>query len=60
MIDLAEVVAIDGTRGFGVSEARSVDEMTPQVRAAVQATGHHGRSAEIGGPDSLERQETPI
>ncbi|MFI2611710.1 polymorphic toxin-type HINT domain-containing protein [Kitasatospora sp. NPDC018614] len=56
----AEVVATDGTRGFGVSVARSLDELTPKVRAAVQATGHHGGCAEIGGLCELESRGAPI
>ncbi|MFF4155901.1 polymorphic toxin-type HINT domain-containing protein [Streptomyces sp. NPDC001678] len=50
----AEVVAADGTRGFGVSGPRSLGELTPNVRAAVQATGHHGGCAEIGALCELE------
>jgi len=44
----AEVVTPNGARGFGVSAPRSLGQLTPQVRAAVQATGHHGGCAEIG------------
>ncbi|MER6299585.1 RHS repeat-associated core domain-containing protein [Kitasatospora sp. NPDC001539] len=56
----AEVIATDGTRGFGVSVARSLDELTPKVRAAVQATGHHGGCAEIGALCELESRRAPI
>ncbi|WP_328649035.1 hypothetical protein OHS58_17610 [Amycolatopsis sp. NBC_00348] len=34
--------------------------MTPRVRAAVEATGHHGGCAEIGALCRLEEQQVPI
>lgn len=56
----SEVVAQDGTRGLGVSARRGLDEMTPQVRTAVQATGHHGGCAEIGALCDIESQGASI
>ncbi|WP_268762426.1 polymorphic toxin-type HINT domain-containing protein [Kitasatospora griseola] len=56
----AEVVATDGTRAFGISRARSLEELTPNVRTAVQATGHHGGCAEIGALCKLESGGAPI
>jgi hypothetical protein len=56
----AEVVATNGAKGYGVSAPRSLSQMTPQVRAAVQATGHHGGCAEIGALCFIELGGSPI
>jgi hypothetical protein len=56
----AEAVATDGTRGFGTSQARDLEDLTPNVRTAVQATGHHGGCAEVGVLCDLERHGAPI
>ncbi|MGW2697803.1 polymorphic toxin-type HINT domain-containing protein [Streptomyces sp. NPDC001296] len=56
----AEVVAQDGTRGLGVSMARNSEDLTPQVRTAVEATGHHGGCAEIGALCDIEGQGASI
>jgi hypothetical protein len=56
----AEVVAKDGTHGLGVSVARSPGSLTPQVRTAVEATGHHGGCAEIGALCDIESQGASI
>ncbi|MBS2965834.1 hypothetical protein KGA66_22475 [Actinocrinis puniceicyclus] len=56
----AEVVAQDGTHGFGLSMPRSLEDLTPAVRTAVEATGHHGGCAEIGGLCDIERQGASI
>lgn len=56
----AEAVATDGTRGFGTSQARELAGLTPNVRTAAQATGHHGGCAEIGALCDLESRGAPI
>lgn len=45
----SEVVAADGRHAFGVSMPRTADDLTPNVRVAAEATGHHMGCAEIGG-----------
>jgi len=56
----AEVVATNGARGYGVSAPRSMSQLTPQVRAAVQTTGHHGGCAEIGALCLIELGGNPL
>jgi hypothetical protein len=56
----AQVVAPNGARGWGISANRGLQQLTPQVRAAVQATGHRMTCAEIGALCFLEFLGTPI
>ncbi|WP_121004181.1 hypothetical protein [Saccharothrix australiensis] len=50
----SEVTAVNGVTGYGISVSRTLDELTPEVRTAVQITGHHGGCGEIGGLCDLE------
>lgn len=56
----SEVTAKDGTKGYGVSGSRTSDELTKDVRGAVEATGHHGGCGEIGGLCDIESQDASI
>jgi hypothetical protein len=56
----SEVTASNGATGYGVSTARASEELTPQVRKAVEATGHHGGCAEIGALCDLKSQGAPL
>jgi RHS repeat-associated protein len=56
----AEVTNGSGQVGRGVSRARSAGELTPQVRVAAEATGHHMGCAEIGGLCDLELKQAPL
>ena len=52
----SEVTNGNGAIGRGVSMPRAPEDLTPQVRTAAQATGHHLGCAEIGGLCDLETQ----
>ncbi|MDX8034804.1 polymorphic toxin-type HINT domain-containing protein [Lentzea sp. BCCO 10_0856] len=52
----SEVTAENGMKGRGISQRRGLDELTPQVRGAVDATGHHGGCGEIGALCQIERE----
>jgi hypothetical protein len=56
----SEVTNGNGAVGRGVSMPRAPEDLTPQVRTAAQATGHHLGCAEIGGLCDLETQGEPI
>ncbi|MEJ2851905.1 MULTISPECIES: RHS repeat-associated core domain-containing protein [unclassified Saccharothrix] len=49
-----EVTARDGAKGYGISQRRSLDDLTPEVRTATQITGHHRGCGEIGALCDLE------
>lgn len=52
----SEIVSADGKVGYGVSGARAPSALTPQVRTAAEATGHHRGCSEIGALCQLELQ----
>ncbi|WP_285390640.1 polymorphic toxin-type HINT domain-containing protein [Streptomyces sp. RKAG337] len=52
----SEIVSADGKVGHGVSGARAPSALTPQVRTAAEATGHHRGCSEIGALCELELQ----
>ncbi|WP_077936664.1 MULTISPECIES: ricin-type beta-trefoil lectin domain protein [unclassified Micromonospora] len=52
----SEIVSVDGMVGRGVSGARELSDLTPQVRTAAEATGHHRGCSEIGALCELELQ----
>lgn len=57
----SEVFTADGQHsGLGISMNRSLDDLTPNVRTAVQLTGHHGGCGEIGALCDLESRGLPI
>ena len=52
----AEVTNGEGAIGRGISQSRALENLTPNVRTAAQAVGHHMGCAEIGALCDLERQ----
>ena len=56
----AEVTNANGATGYGVSQARTAEDLTEQVRVAAEATEHHMGCAEIGGLCDLESQGEPL
>lgn len=52
----SEVTSAGGLKGYGVSGHRNVNQLTPDVRSAVEETGHHGGCGEVGGLCDNERQ----
>ncbi|MEW2505940.1 polymorphic toxin-type HINT domain-containing protein [Amycolatopsis sp. NPDC047767] len=52
----SEITSADGRVGYGVSGARAPTALTPQVRTAAEATGHHMGCSEIGALCELELQ----
>ncbi|MGW7428294.1 ricin-type beta-trefoil lectin domain protein [Streptomyces sp. NPDC054861] len=57
----AQVFTADGQHSeLGISINRTLDDLTPNVRTAVQLTNHHGGCGEIGALCELERRGLPI
>ncbi|WP_069766809.1 ricin-type beta-trefoil lectin domain protein [Streptomyces sp. LUP30] len=57
----AQVFTADGQHSaLGISTNRSLDDLTPNVRTAVQITEHHGGCGEIGALCDLESRGLPI
>ncbi|MGW7357392.1 ricin-type beta-trefoil lectin domain protein [Streptomyces sp. NPDC054802] len=57
----AQVFTADGQHNaLGISINRTLDDLTPNVRTAVQLTSHHGGCGEIGALCELERRGLPI
>jgi len=56
----SEITASNGAKAYGVSQARSMASLTPKVREAVEAAGHHAGCAEIGALCDLELGGAPL